>query len=869
MLVGHVFSLLPLGLGIAHKINLMSGFFSALAVAFMYLTAVRMQRTWAEDQAGKAPAWLARAGAACGALFFAFSTTFWNNAIEAEVYALSSFTLALTAYLSVVWYEMRDRPASATLMLLIVYLMGMSIGFHMGSILVFPGVFVLVLLAQNKALKTLDLALVGAVMAAFVFSTMKMPDFLVIVISLGALVVATWRSVTWGSSDEIEQNRFFALIGIALFVVGLSVHLFMMIRAHHDPLINQTDPTSFDALMSVLRREQYPPRSMFTREASLWWQLGHMWGTSFWQSGQVAGLQTVGYQQQFTFLGNGVTFADRFVPLALWLLGVFYQVRGNWRIGASFLTTLLINSIGLLLLLNFTDSEVRETGDLDVKLIDAGCTAGVARRVHPTGIVPRPSRLSGALDFVQHRYRRQADLIAGNRPRGVRLVHANLPRVVKAGTLLTRDDVRVVHAYAPADVIHHLAVEDDVVGSGLRYTDFLSTGAIVGVAIRKRNITENGLRLLAVLRDIEFTSGAGLQVAVRDAADKQAAVASTLGQLIVLCIVQTVAVEAAGTQDTRVRNIRRTSHNRVVTVAEIGTVLSGTIQLVGHHAHIGKTAGRQVTGLDREMEGVVRVGYHAGNTRAVVVGITRHRRSETGPPRTDLVTVRPRRQLHRERAVAVFARNVRPTVRTKAVLELVGVVEIRRDALDMFRTHAGTLEEPADERPTRDQRRIGAAGTDGQIEAVIRGITGCGILQLEQLKPANVVRVGIERAAVTLVDAEDLRRFRNEIRFRDGVNCRVRLLASPCACFTESAIACLKRRAVQRGSTRDLQGGAICVAVGGIARHLRENLALEVVATTVRMTQHRRRVGRADHDTIVIVRVAAVVVHFTENVGHD
>ncbi len=360
VLVGHVFSLLPLGLGVAHKINLMSGFFSALAVTFLYLAAVRLQHTWREDEATGSPSWIPRVGAACGALFFAFSTTFWNNATEAEVYALSSFTMSLTAYLSVRWYEMRSRPASATLMLLIVYLMGMSIGFHMGSILVFPGVFILVFLARDKALKTFDLLLVGLVIAAFVASTMKVGDLLVIGLAVSAVLMAVWRSVTWGSEDEIEQNRYFALIGIALFLIGISVHLFMLIRAHHDPLINQTDPTSFDALMSVLRREQYPPRAVNVREAPILWQLGHLWGTAFWQEGQLAGRQVIGYQQQFSFLGNGVTFADRFVPLALWLLGVFYQLRGNWRVGASFLTTLLINSIGLLVLLNFTDREVRD-----------------------------------------------------------------------------------------------------------------------------------------------------------------------------------------------------------------------------------------------------------------------------------------------------------------------------------------------------------------------------------------------------------------------------------------------------------------------------------------------------------------------------
>ena len=361
VLVGKVFSLLPLGMNVAHKINFMSAFFASLAVVFMYLTGVRLQRLWKEEQDDPSPGWIPRVGAAVGALFLAFSTTFWNNAIEAEVYSLAAFTLALVAFLSVYWYQIRERASSAALMLLIVYLMGMSVGFHMGSILVFPGVFVLALLAGRKALSMVDLTIVTAVIFAFVASTMKFPDALVIAVFVGALLAAAWRSLTWGEKDEIAQNRWFAFAGIALFVVGLSVHFFMMIRAHHDPLINQTDPTSFDALLSVLRREQYPPRSIFEREAPLVWQIGHLLGTSVWQGGQLAGQKVIGFIEQFTFLpAKSPTPADIFVPTALMLMGIVYQVQNHWRLGASFLTTLLVNSVGLLLLLNFTAAEVRD-----------------------------------------------------------------------------------------------------------------------------------------------------------------------------------------------------------------------------------------------------------------------------------------------------------------------------------------------------------------------------------------------------------------------------------------------------------------------------------------------------------------------------
>ncbi len=361
VLVGRVFTLLPfIGGTIAAKINFMSAFFSALAVAFMFLTGVRLQRLWKEEQENPSPEWLVRAGAATGALFLAFSTTFWNSAIEAEVYALASFTMAFASYLAVLWYEVRSRLSSAMLMLLIVYLMGMSVGFHMGSILVFPGIVLMALVSDRKALSNTDILIVFSVWVLFVlWVAMKAPQSLAVIGLLLTLVAAAWRSMTWGEKDEISHNRWFAFAGIALFLAGLSVHFFMMIRAHQDPLINQTDPTTWKAMISVLQREQYPPRSIFHREAPLLWQLGHLWGTSVWQTGQLAGRQVVGYIQQFTFLPYP-TLIDRVLPLLLWLMGIVYQMSGNWRVGISFLTTLLINSIGLMVLLNFTDGEVRD-----------------------------------------------------------------------------------------------------------------------------------------------------------------------------------------------------------------------------------------------------------------------------------------------------------------------------------------------------------------------------------------------------------------------------------------------------------------------------------------------------------------------------
>ena len=48
------------------------------------------------------------------------------------------------------------------------------------------------------------------------------------------------------------------------------------------------------------------------------------------------------------------------MPLALWLIGAAYQLRHDWRLGASFLTTLLINSIGLMLVLIIQSADVQD-----------------------------------------------------------------------------------------------------------------------------------------------------------------------------------------------------------------------------------------------------------------------------------------------------------------------------------------------------------------------------------------------------------------------------------------------------------------------------------------------------------------------------
>jgi len=321
----------------AWAVNFMSGFFSALAVMFVYLIVLRVARR-ADPDAG----WLAHAGGVTGALFLIFSTTFWNNAIEAEVYGLAAFNMTCLTWLTLRWYETCQERRSDQLLLLIVYLLGLGVGFHLGSLLVYPGIFLLILLARNRQLPLIDLLVMSCGLGLFLFSTITRNNnllWLLLLVYVGFVVVRTL------------SGRRFVLWGSLLFLLGLSVHLIMLIRAGAvpEPAINQTDPDTFGTLMQVLRREQYPPIDPFVRRAPLVWQFQYYYNF---------------FIEQFSFLSSGsarLMYIATFIgPVFLGLLGVFHGIRRAWPVFLMLLSHYIVNGELLTLYLNFTDHEVRE-----------------------------------------------------------------------------------------------------------------------------------------------------------------------------------------------------------------------------------------------------------------------------------------------------------------------------------------------------------------------------------------------------------------------------------------------------------------------------------------------------------------------------
>jgi len=336
VIMGRFFDLLlaPL-LSTAVAINFMSAFFSALGVMLTYLVIADLARR-ADADSG----WLAHAGGLVGACFLLFSDTYWNNAIEAEVYGLAGFMVALLAWLALRWYDARREKRSDWIYWLILYLLGLGVGFHLGTLLVYPAIFLLAILARERRVPAYDLCLASGVLALFLLSTITTHNTLLIVLTVGYAALVLVRAFA---------GHRFALVGAALVALGISVHLFLLIRAGLDPAINQSQPDDLGTLMQVLRREQYPPLNPFERSAPLRWQFGYYYGFLV---------------RQFAFLGQDAGTLARLAtflgPLLLGFLGLFHGIRRArpwiWMLVAGY----LINAEVLTLYLNFTDHEVRE-----------------------------------------------------------------------------------------------------------------------------------------------------------------------------------------------------------------------------------------------------------------------------------------------------------------------------------------------------------------------------------------------------------------------------------------------------------------------------------------------------------------------------
>ncbi len=288
VLLGRVLSLLPLGIGAALKMNLLSVLSGAAASGLLYLiTAYLLERTADE---GPLKNVVTFGGAFSAGAIFTGLRTVWLNTTEFEVYGLATATMLLVGWLMFYMGSANSFQRNRRTLLLVIYIISLSIANHLIVMLAAPGVALFTLL-HDREHRNYWLSVLGLMAGAYLLVNKGL--------DLGALAVsihnhttaaegffANTAAVFGGLMDVLHSpgahlasgGSFFAGVlllagcgwwgwrekslpffaaAMGLFVLGFSVHLYLPLRAALDPMVNEGDPDSLRTFWAVIGREQY------------------------------------------------------------------------------------------------------------------------------------------------------------------------------------------------------------------------------------------------------------------------------------------------------------------------------------------------------------------------------------------------------------------------------------------------------------------------------------------------------------------------------------------------------------------------------------------------------------------------------------
>ena len=141
-MVGAVFAILaPNPEYIALSVNMMSVIASSFTVLFLFWTITGIARRLLDFEKNDAYTQiLVLVAGLVGAVGFAYTDSFWYNAVEAEVYAMATCILSILFWLGLRWEADMDKSRGERWLVLIAFVVGLSFGVHFMGLLTIPAI---------------------------------------------------------------------------------------------------------------------------------------------------------------------------------------------------------------------------------------------------------------------------------------------------------------------------------------------------------------------------------------------------------------------------------------------------------------------------------------------------------------------------------------------------------------------------------------------------------------------------------------------------------------------------------------------------------------------------------------------------------
>lgn len=405
---------------VALSINMISVTASSFTIMLLYLVIVRLVLEWkgSADSLDRSELAGLYGGGLLGAVTFTFTHTHWFNAVEAEMYASSMFLTALVVWMALRWSEHHDSPRSERWLILIAYIFGVGIGVHLLNLLA------LFFVALIVYFKKYDFTLLSFVLMAAVASLAFLAVYPFTIISLPALaieiermtyglvgpaayfllIIITIIGAIWYTEKKKLRLPNLVMIGYAVIVIGYSSYALVLIRSQAEPPIDENDPSTIEAFISYLKREQYgddpllrghtfdnrtgqidrnrevffPRRHSgqphhldyyrnFDSDWQFFWQyqVYHMYLRYFkWNFiGRESDFQDASWYSglsQTPYSDNPANSGYFYLPLLLGIIGMLYHFRNDPKRAFSVLTLFIMTGLAIIVYLNQTPHEPRE-----------------------------------------------------------------------------------------------------------------------------------------------------------------------------------------------------------------------------------------------------------------------------------------------------------------------------------------------------------------------------------------------------------------------------------------------------------------------------------------------------------------------------
>lgn len=262
---------------VSRMVNLLSALLSAGCILFLFWSITHLARRIivSDEEFTKRKVLLIESCGLVGALTYTWSDTFWFSAVEAEVYAFSSFLTALVFWLILKWEDEADSHESDRWLVLIAYIIGLSIGVHLLNLLCIPPMVLIMYYRRSTKItrwRTMGALATGALLVAFVLygiipGVMKvggwfellMTNILGMPYHTGLLIYAallTLVIIIWIYKAKKRLWRTASLCFMSL-LIGYSCYAVILVRSTANPPMDENSPDNVFALAGYLGREQY------------------------------------------------------------------------------------------------------------------------------------------------------------------------------------------------------------------------------------------------------------------------------------------------------------------------------------------------------------------------------------------------------------------------------------------------------------------------------------------------------------------------------------------------------------------------------------------------------------------------------------